>query len=102
MPNPILLPVAPDDAKRLRELIEVGFESDLLLLSGGVSMGKYDLVEQVLCEMRAEFFLPARKSNPENLSFSDWYREPKTTNTSLDCRVIQFRRWSHSIYLQSQ
>jgi len=54
--EPVLLPIAPDEPARLRELILDGFESDLLLLAGGVSMGKYDLVEQVLAELQAEFF----------------------------------------------
>jgi molybdopterin molybdotransferase len=54
--EPVLLPIAPDQPERLRELIADGLESDLLLLAGGVSMGKYDLVEQVLAEFKAEFF----------------------------------------------
>jgi molybdopterin molybdotransferase len=33
-----------------------GLTSDLLLLSGGVSAGKYDVVEPVLSELGAEFF----------------------------------------------
>lgn len=53
--DPVLLPIAPDEAGRLRELVTEGFESDLLLIAGGVSMGKYDLVEQVLAEVKAEF-----------------------------------------------
>src|SRR5690242_8803074 len=62
--EPILLPVAPDDPGRLRELIKAGFQSDLLLLSGGVSMGKYDLVEQVLGELEAEFFFTGALIQP--------------------------------------
>src|SRR5262249_52942658 len=54
--EPIILPIAPDEAGRLRELFSEGFEADLLLIAGGVSMGKYDLVEQVLAELDAEFF----------------------------------------------
>ena len=54
--EPVLLPIAPDESARLRELIADGLESDLLLLAGGVSMGKYDLVEAVLAEFQAEFF----------------------------------------------
>lgn len=54
--DPVQLPIAPDDKARLRSLIQEGLEADLLLLSGGVSMGKYDLVEQVLEEFGAEFF----------------------------------------------
>jgi molybdopterin molybdotransferase len=62
--EPVLLPVAPDEPQRLRQLIEQGLQSDLLLLTGGVSMGKYDLVEQVLAELRAEFFFTGAKIQP--------------------------------------
>jgi len=62
--EPILLPIAPDEPKRLRELIEDGLKSDLLLLAGGVSMGKYDLVEQVLSELQAEFFFTGVQIQP--------------------------------------
>ncbi len=54
--EPVLLPIAPDEPARLRELIADGLEADLLLLAGGVSMGKYDLVEQAMAEFQAEFF----------------------------------------------
>jgi molybdopterin molybdotransferase len=47
---------AGDSEKALRSAITQGLESDLLLLSGGVSAGKYDLVENVLAEYDAEFF----------------------------------------------
>jgi molybdopterin molybdotransferase len=60
----VLLPIAPDEPARLRELIADGLESDLLLLAGGVSMGKYDLVEQVLAEFQAEFFFTGVKIQP--------------------------------------
>ncbi len=59
-----LLPVAPDDPQALRRLIEQGLRLDLLLLTGGVSMGRYDLVEQVLSEMKAEFFFTGAKIQP--------------------------------------
>jgi molybdopterin molybdotransferase len=62
--EPLLLPVAPDEATRLRSLIEEGFKSDLLLLAGGVSMGKYDLVEQVLGELQAEFYFTGAQIQP--------------------------------------
>src|SRR5579864_6719526 len=60
----IILQVAPDEPVRLRELIERGLEADLLLLAGGVSMGKYDLVEQVLGELNAEFFFTGALIQP--------------------------------------
>jgi molybdopterin molybdotransferase len=62
--EPVLLPVAPDEMQGLRRLIEEGLKSDLLLLTGGVSMGRYDLVEQALTEMHAEFFFTGAKIQP--------------------------------------
>jgi molybdopterin molybdotransferase len=62
--DPVILPVAPDEPRRLRELIEQGFQSDLLIMTGGVSMGHYDLVEQVLAELKAEFFFTGAKIQP--------------------------------------
>ena len=61
---PVLLPVAPDEPHQLRRRIEEGLRSDLLLMTGGVSMGRYDLVEQVLAEMHAEFFFTGAKIQP--------------------------------------
>lgn len=51
-----MLPVARDNYGSTRELIERGLEGDLLLLSGGVSAGKYDIVERVLADLGARFF----------------------------------------------
>lgn len=61
---PVLLPIAPDESGALRRLIEEGLKTDLLLLTGGVSMGRYDLVEQVLSAMHAEFFFTGAKIQP--------------------------------------
>jgi molybdopterin molybdotransferase len=62
--EPLILPTAPDEPRRLRELIEEGLTCELLLLSGGVSMGKYDLVEQVFDQLDAEFFFTGAKIQP--------------------------------------
>jgi molybdopterin molybdotransferase len=62
--EPVVLAIAPDEPRRLRQLIEEGLQSDLLLMTGGVSMGRYDLVEQVLSEMNAEFFFTGAKIQP--------------------------------------
>jgi len=62
--EPVLLPIAPDERARLRELVEEGLECDLLLIAGGVSMGKYDLVEQVLADLKAEFFFTGAQIQP--------------------------------------
>ena len=61
---PKILDIARDERDHLRALIELGLQSDLLLLSGGVSMGKYDLVEQVLAEFSAQFFFTGAQIQP--------------------------------------
>jgi molybdopterin molybdotransferase len=54
--QPIQLGNVPDEKNALRRDIERGLEAgDILVLSGGVSMGKYDLVEQVLSDLGAKF-----------------------------------------------
>ncbi len=62
--EPILLGNAADRIEDLRKKIETGLEADVLILSGGVSMGKYDLVETVLCNLGAEFFFDSVEIRP--------------------------------------
>jgi molybdopterin molybdotransferase len=61
---PTMVGIARDDAGHLRTLIGQGLKQDLLLLTGGVSMGKYDLVEQVLAELGAEFIFTGAEIQP--------------------------------------
>jgi molybdopterin molybdotransferase len=58
------LAIARDSRESLQERIAEGRGSDLLLLSGGVSVGKYDLVEEVLAEFGAEFFFRGVRMQP--------------------------------------
>ncbi|HEY1205470.1 MAG: gephyrin-like molybdotransferase Glp [Bryobacteraceae bacterium] len=51
-----ILPVARDERAATQALMERGLAADLLLVSGGVSAGKYDLVEDVLAALDAEFY----------------------------------------------
>jgi molybdopterin molybdotransferase len=60
----VILPVAPDSADELALLLRKGFQADLLLISGGVSMGKYDLVEQVLASFHARFLFTGVRIQP--------------------------------------
>ncbi len=53
---PLILPVARDELDDTISLVERGLQADLLLISGGVSAGKYDVVERALGETGAEFF----------------------------------------------
>jgi molybdopterin molybdotransferase len=54
--KPVLLGNAMDREDDLASKIRRGLQEDLLVLSGGVSMGKYDLVEKVLRELETEFY----------------------------------------------
>jgi molybdopterin molybdotransferase len=62
--QPVILPVAPDDPVEIEASIRKAAGCDLLLLSGGVSMGKYDFVEQALLALGAEFFFTGAKIQP--------------------------------------
>jgi len=62
--EPVLLGNAPDRVDVLRAKIERGLREDVLVMSGGVSMGKYDLVEMVLKDLKAEFYFDAVAIRP--------------------------------------
>ena len=62
--EPEILPTARDNYESTRNAMEKGLEADLLLLSGGVSAGKYDIVERVLADLGAEFFFDRVKIQP--------------------------------------
>jgi molybdopterin molybdotransferase len=62
--KPILLGNAMDREDDLQSKIRRGLQEDLLVLSGGVSMGKYDLVEKVLRGMQTEFYFDAVAIRP--------------------------------------
>ncbi len=65
---PLRLPTARDQRESLDSGIRTALHSDtsadLLLLSGGVSMGKFDLVEKVLSGLGAEFFFTGVRIRP--------------------------------------
>lgn len=66
---------ARDDLSELRAAIEKGLQADVLLLSGGMSVGKYDLVEQALKELGAEFFFDAVALRPGKPAVFGWCKE---------------------------
>jgi molybdopterin molybdotransferase len=99
---PMQLPIAPDRRAELEQTIRSARDSDLILLSGGVSMGKYDLVEEVLLGLGAEFFftgvrmqpgkplvfgrLPARNEFPSQIFFG-LPGNPVSTQVTFHCFV---------------
>lgn len=62
--QPVILPVAPDDKSEIESAIHSASSCNLLLISGGVSMGKYDFVEQALLSLDAEFLFTGAKIQP--------------------------------------
>jgi molybdopterin molybdotransferase len=97
---PLIQTIAPDEREALERSIEEARKADLMLLSGGVSMGEYDLVEEVLRSMGAEFFftgvkmqpgkplvfgrLPERGSSPE-VYFFGLPGNPVSTQVTFSC-----------------
>jgi molybdopterin molybdotransferase len=69
------LPVAPDRREELERLITQARDADMLLLSGGVSMGEYDLVEDVLLSLGAEFLFTGVKMQPGKPVVFGWLPE---------------------------
>ena len=60
----VILPVAPDREEHLLPLLERGLTYDLLLITGGVSAGKYDLVKPCLTRLGAEFIFERVRIQP--------------------------------------
>ena len=60
----VILGNAGDTVAEIRAKIVEGLTADMLILSGGVSMGKYDLVEPVLKELGAEIVFDAVAIRP--------------------------------------
>ncbi len=60
---PLSLGIAPDNVEDLRSRLRDGLRADVILTSGGVSVGKYDLVKDCLSEvgMKVKFWKVAMK-----------------------------------------
>ena len=62
--EPLVLPSAPDNAQALDAALAQAAEADLLLVSGGVSAGKFDLVEPALARAGARFHFTGVRIQP--------------------------------------
>ena len=70
--EPLICENAPDDMEKLRTLIDRALAADVLVLSGGVSVGQYDFVEEVLRSQGAEFFFDAVALRPGKPAVFGW------------------------------
>ncbi|MBV9613544.1 MAG: molybdopterin molybdotransferase MoeA [Acidobacteriaceae bacterium] len=59
-----ILPIARDTREALRPLLEEGLAHDMLVISGGVSAGKYDLVKPALRELGVHFHFERVRVQP--------------------------------------
>jgi molybdopterin molybdotransferase len=62
--EPWVLPTAADNAKALDRALAKASKADMLILSGGVSAGKFDLVEPALARLRARFHFTGVRIQP--------------------------------------
>lgn len=62
--EPWVLPAAADNAASLDGALAQAAEADMLLISGGVSAGKFDLVEPALARLGARFFFTGVRIQP--------------------------------------
>ena len=62
--DPVRLPIVRDREDDLTHSLALARDCDLILFSGGVSMGKYDLVEQALAHASANFFFTGVRLQP--------------------------------------
>ncbi len=61
---PVRLGIAKDQPNELRTCLEKGLDFDVLVVSGGVSRGKYDLVKPLLLELGAVLHFESLKLKP--------------------------------------
>ena len=62
--EPMVLPITRDEAGALDAMIAEARKSDMLLVTGGVSAGKFDLVEPALARAGAEFHFTGVRIQP--------------------------------------
>jgi molybdopterin molybdotransferase len=75
--DPWILPIARDTAKSLNAAIARAAAADLLLITGGVSAGKFDLVEPALIRAGARFHFTGVRIQPgKPLVFGELPKSP--------------------------
>jgi molybdenum cofactor synthesis domain-containing protein len=61
----VVLPIAKDDIQELKTQIQKAIDrSDMLVMTGGVSVGKYDLTKAALLDLGAEIFFEKVRLKP--------------------------------------
>lgn len=77
--EPWILPTAADTDRALDEALHQALAADMLLITGGVSAGKFDLVEPALARLGARFHFTGVRIQPgKPLVFAELTPSPKT------------------------
>ena len=92
------LPIAPDEPGELKRILEEGLDSDVLLITGGVSAGQRDLVPAALAELGVtRVFHKVRLKPGKPLWFGVGpARATAPGRSSSACRAIPSAGWSGS------
>jgi molybdopterin molybdotransferase len=89
--SPWIMPIARDTARSLNAALARAAETDLLLITGGVSAGKFDLVEPALASLGARFHFTGVRIQPgKPLVFAELPRPTKQIQSSV--RAPSFSR----------
>jgi molybdopterin molybdotransferase len=90
--EPWVLPTAADTASALDAALALAAEADLLLISGGVSAGKFDLVESALARAGARFHFTGIRIQPgKPLVFGEMPRsQDAASQTRGEARGLPF------------
>lgn len=90
--EPWVLPTAADDAQALDKSLAEAAQADMLLISGGVSAGKFDLVEPALARLGAKFHFTGVRIQPgKPLVFGELPRDGASRSSTPDVsRVLPF------------
>lgn len=75
--KPFLFPRVPDDKESILKALREGLECDLIITSGGVSLGEYDFVKESLEELGAKIHFWKVRQRPGNpMAFWSWNGKP--------------------------
>ena len=89
--DPWVLPNAADNDESLDAALTEAAEADLLLISGGVSAGKFDLVEPALARFGAHFYFTGVRIQPgKPLVFGELRPHAKAASHQKDRRKRPF------------
>ncbi len=89
--EPWVLPTAADTAKALDDSLSEAADADLLLISGGVSAGKFDLVEPALARIGARFHFTGVRIQPgKPLVFGELPGRDENSGASTHASTLPF------------